>query len=67
MTNLVESIVRELRATQRLASQILPGATLRPLMPQGPFPSTGSATQLLQQRTQLGGSMAIHKDLQRML
>ncbi|KAL1495802.1 hypothetical protein AB1Y20_016663 [Prymnesium parvum] len=66
VTSLVGAIIGELRATQLLASQILHGEALRSLLPQGPFPPTSGATQILQQRAKLGGSVAIHKDLQRM-
>jgi len=69
VTSLVDRTMAELRAMQRLATQVLPGDPVRSLLPQGPFPSASSTIQLLQQRSQqlaASSSTAIQKDLQRM-
>ena len=68
VTQVLDALLRELRAMQALAAHILPGEAPRPLLPQGPFPSASSAPQLVPQRSRqgTGASTAIQKDLQRM-
>ena len=60
----------ELRAMQTLAGHVLPGESMRPLLPQGPFPAASATVQLLAQRnkqaTGAAATAAIETDLQRM-
>ena len=70
VTHLVEVMMRELRAMQSLAGHVLPGETVRSLLPQGSFPSASSTVQLVPQRSKqaagAASSTAIQMDLQRM-
>eukprot|EP00908_Phaeocystis_cordata_P021444 Transcript_3797.p1 GENE.Transcript_3797~~Transcript_3797.p1 ORF type:complete len:780 (-),score=452.24 Transcript_3797:188-2527(-) len=62
----VEQLLGRLRAMQSLAAQVFPGEAVRPLLPQGPFPVSSPALQLVDQRSRQQGSHAIQKDMQRM-
>jgi hypothetical protein len=64
VTDLVEAILVAMRSMQSLAAPVLGGGeSLRPMLPQGPFPSASSAPQLV---GGAAGQGAIQKDLQRM-
>ena len=62
----VEQLLGRLRAMQSLAAQVFPGEAVRPLLPQGPFPVSSPALQLVDQRSRQQGSHASQKDMQRM-
>lgn len=63
VTAMVGVLMEELRKMQSLAAQVLPAEQIRPLLPQGPYPTSASAAQQSSRRHHAG---AIQNDLQRM-